>query len=129
MITLHAYVLRELLKTFGLAILALTALFTMGGGLYNVVRSPGVTAASLLSVHSQHKFSHSFSPMCREIHYMRLPLDRPKAIQQLFSRRSRSCVDITCGTIFLALSESGSRREREANWRRLLSWETAFFSE
>jgi len=50
MITLHAYVLRELLKTFGLAILALTALFTMGGGLYNVVRSPGVTAASLLSV-------------------------------------------------------------------------------
>lgn len=50
MITLHAYVLRELLKTFGLTILALTALFTMGGGLYNVVRSPGVTATSLLSV-------------------------------------------------------------------------------
>ena len=49
MITLHAYVLRELLKTFGLTILALTALFTMGGGLYNVVRSPGVTATSLLS--------------------------------------------------------------------------------
>lgn len=46
--TLHGYILRELLKTFGLTLLALTALFTMGGGLYNAVSSEGVTAADVL---------------------------------------------------------------------------------
>lgn len=48
MVTLHAYILRELLKTLGLTVLALTALFTMGGGLYNVIRLEGVTTADVL---------------------------------------------------------------------------------
>jgi lipopolysaccharide export LptBFGC system permease protein LptF len=47
MVTLHSYVLRELLKTFGLALATLTVLFTMGGGLYNVVRYEGVSAADV----------------------------------------------------------------------------------
>ncbi len=47
MVTLHAYVLRELLKTFGLTLAALTALFTMGGGLYNVVSYEGFSAADV----------------------------------------------------------------------------------
>ncbi len=50
MITLHAYILRELLKTFALTAVALSGLFTMGGGLYNVLRYEGVTSADLLSV-------------------------------------------------------------------------------
>ncbi len=49
MVTLHAYILRELLKTLGLTLVALTALFTMGGGLYNVIRYEGVSAADVLS--------------------------------------------------------------------------------
>lgn len=48
MITLHAYVLRELLKTFGLALAGLTILFTMGGGIFNVMHSEGVTTADLM---------------------------------------------------------------------------------
>ena len=48
MITLHAYVLRELLKTFGLTLTALTVLFTMGGGLYNVVRYEGISAGDVV---------------------------------------------------------------------------------
>ncbi|MBP7745000.1 MAG: LptF/LptG family permease [Phycisphaerae bacterium] len=47
MVTLHTYVLRELLKTFGLALAALTVLFTMGGGLYNIVRYEGVSAGDV----------------------------------------------------------------------------------
>jgi len=50
MVTLHAYILRELLKTFGLSVLALTALFALGGGLYNVMRVEGVTAGDLFTV-------------------------------------------------------------------------------
>jgi len=46
---LHAYVLRELLKSFALTLLALTVLFTLGGGLYNVLRYEGVNAADLAS--------------------------------------------------------------------------------
>jgi lipopolysaccharide export LptBFGC system permease protein LptF len=46
---LHAYVLRELLKSFALTLLALTVLFTVGGGLYNVLRYEGVNAADLAS--------------------------------------------------------------------------------
>lgn len=49
-VTLHSYVLRELLKTFGLALAALTVLFTMGGGLYNVVRFEGVSAGDVFGV-------------------------------------------------------------------------------
>ncbi|MCG3128348.1 MAG: hypothetical protein CHACPFDD_03232 [Phycisphaerae bacterium] len=45
--TLHGYILRELLKTFGLAQLALTGLFTMAGGLYNVMRYEGVTSSDI----------------------------------------------------------------------------------
>ncbi|MGE0482274.1 MAG: LptF/LptG family permease, partial [Phycisphaerae bacterium] len=48
MFTLHAYILRELLKTFGLTILALTGVFTLGGGLYNVMRFEGVSSADLI---------------------------------------------------------------------------------
>lgn len=48
MVTLDAYILRELLKTLGLTVLALTALFTMGGGLYNVIRFEGLTTADVL---------------------------------------------------------------------------------
>jgi lipopolysaccharide export LptBFGC system permease protein LptF len=48
MVTLHSYILRELLKTFGLTLAALTALFTMGGGLYNVVRLEGVSAGDVV---------------------------------------------------------------------------------
>lgn len=48
MFTLHAYVLRELLKTLGLTVIALTALFTMGGGLYNVVRPEGFSSSDVL---------------------------------------------------------------------------------
>jgi len=50
MATLHSYILRELLKSFGLSVLALTALFTMGGGLYNVLKFEGVTTADIFTV-------------------------------------------------------------------------------
>jgi lipopolysaccharide export LptBFGC system permease protein LptF len=50
MVTLHSYILRELLKAFGLTLLALTALFTMGGGLYNVLKFEGVTTGDLFTV-------------------------------------------------------------------------------
>lgn len=48
MTTLHAYILREMLKTFGLAIVALTLVFTLAGGLYNVIRFEGVTSADFV---------------------------------------------------------------------------------
>lgn len=49
--TLHRYVLRELLKNFGLTVAALTALFTMGGGLLNAVRGGGaVGVGDLLKI-------------------------------------------------------------------------------
>src|SRR5512134_685521 len=48
MVTLHSYILRELLITFGLTLAALTALFTMGGGLFNVVRYEGVSAGDVV---------------------------------------------------------------------------------
>ena len=50
MVTLHAYILRELLKAFGLTLFALTALFTMGGGLYNVVHYEGISAGDVLGL-------------------------------------------------------------------------------
>jgi lipopolysaccharide export LptBFGC system permease protein LptF len=50
LLTLYSYVFRELLKTFGLTVLALTVLFTLGGGLYNAMRYEGVTAADLFYV-------------------------------------------------------------------------------
>ncbi len=46
--SLHGYFLRELLKTFALALLAMTGMLVMAGGLYNVVRLEGITAADLL---------------------------------------------------------------------------------
>ena len=48
MVTLHSYVLRELLKTFGLALATLTVLFNMGGGVYNVLRFEGVSAGDVV---------------------------------------------------------------------------------
>lgn len=50
MATLHGYILRELLKTFALALLALTVIFTMGGGLLNIVRYEGVTTADIFKL-------------------------------------------------------------------------------
>ncbi|MBN2445221.1 MAG: LptF/LptG family permease [Phycisphaerae bacterium] len=50
MITLHNYVLRELLKTFVLSVIAMTALFTIGGGVFNVVRYEGVGAAEVFTI-------------------------------------------------------------------------------
>jgi len=50
MVTLHAYILRELLKTFALAVIALAGLFTMAGGLVTVIRYEGITAANLVVV-------------------------------------------------------------------------------
>ena len=50
MITLHNYVLRELLKTFILSAIAMTALFTIGGGIFNVVRYEGVGAAEIFTI-------------------------------------------------------------------------------
>jgi lipopolysaccharide export LptBFGC system permease protein LptF len=50
MVTLHGYILRELLKSFGLTVLALTALFTMGGGLSTVIKFEGVTAGDIFVV-------------------------------------------------------------------------------
>lgn len=48
MFTLYGYILRELLKTTLLAVTAMTVLFTMGGGVYNIVRFEGVSADDLL---------------------------------------------------------------------------------
>lgn len=48
--TLHAYILRDLLKTFLLALLAMTVIVTMGGGLINVIKFEGVTSRDVLSV-------------------------------------------------------------------------------
>ena len=50
MVTLHSYILRELLKSFGLALLALSALFTMGGGLYDVMKVEGITTGDIFAV-------------------------------------------------------------------------------
>lgn len=50
MTTLHGYILRELLKTFLLTLTALTALFSMGGGLFNLLKYEGVTAADVVRV-------------------------------------------------------------------------------
>lgn len=48
LVTLHGYILREVLKTFLLTLAGLTVLFTMGGGLFNVVRQEGVTTTDFL---------------------------------------------------------------------------------
>lgn len=48
--TLHGYILRELLKTFGLATLALTGLVTMAGALYNVIRQEAITATDIFFI-------------------------------------------------------------------------------
>ncbi len=48
MVTLHAYILRELLKTFALTLVALTGLLTMGGGLFNAVTYEGISATDVV---------------------------------------------------------------------------------
>lgn len=42
--TLHAYILREMLKTTALTVAALTILITLGGGIFNLLRFQGVSA-------------------------------------------------------------------------------------
>jgi hypothetical protein len=44
MVTLHAYILRELLKTFALAVVVVSAVFMLGGGIFSVLTKEGVTA-------------------------------------------------------------------------------------
>lgn len=46
---LHGYILRELLKTFGLTLAALTVLFTLGGGLFNTLRFEGINPRDLMT--------------------------------------------------------------------------------
>lgn len=48
--TLHGYILRDLLKTFVLAALALTGLFTMAGALYNILRYEGLSASDIFYI-------------------------------------------------------------------------------
>lgn len=48
--TLHSYILRDLLKTFLLTILAITVIITMGGGVINVIRFEGVTSGDVLRI-------------------------------------------------------------------------------
>ncbi|QOJ15890.1 MAG: LptF/LptG family permease [Planctomycetia bacterium] len=50
LLTLHSYILRDLLKTFLLTILAITAIITLGGGIINVIRFEGVTSEDILLV-------------------------------------------------------------------------------
>lgn len=48
--TLHWYIFRELFKTFLITTVATTALFTMAGGIYNVVRQEGVGGAEIFDL-------------------------------------------------------------------------------
>ncbi len=48
MTTLYSYILRELVKTTLLAVTAMTVLFTMGGGLFNVINFEGVSSGDIL---------------------------------------------------------------------------------
>lgn len=48
--TLHGYILRDLLRTFVLAALALTGLFTMAGALYNILRYEGLSASDIFYI-------------------------------------------------------------------------------
>jgi len=50
MLTLQSYILRELLKTFALALAAMTGLLTMAGSLFSVLKFEGLTPANLLRV-------------------------------------------------------------------------------
>jgi lipopolysaccharide export LptBFGC system permease protein LptF len=47
MSTLHGYILRELLKTFALSLTGLTVLFTIGGGVWNTLRTEGIGAGDV----------------------------------------------------------------------------------
>ncbi|MCK6482908.1 MAG: LptF/LptG family permease [Phycisphaerae bacterium] len=50
LLTLHRYILREMLKTFALCALALTLLVTMGGGAANLLRGEGFSAADAIRI-------------------------------------------------------------------------------
>ncbi len=50
MLTLHAYIARELLKTFAMTSVALTLLVVMGGGVANIFRSQGIGAEEMAKV-------------------------------------------------------------------------------
>lgn len=48
--TLHGYILRELLKVFGLTLVAMTAVLSMAGALYNLLQYEGITATDLFAI-------------------------------------------------------------------------------
>lgn len=48
--TLHGYILRELLKVFGLTLIAMTAVLSMAGALYNLLQYEGITATDLFAI-------------------------------------------------------------------------------
>ena len=48
MLTLHWYIFRELIKTFLLTVIATTALVTLAGGIFNVVRQDGITGTDII---------------------------------------------------------------------------------
>lgn len=50
MVTLYRYILRELLKTFVLALVAMTTLLTIAGGVYNAVKREGVGQPELFAI-------------------------------------------------------------------------------
>lgn len=50
MLTLHGYILRELTRSFALTIVALSGLFTMAGGLFNIVRYEAISASDLFTI-------------------------------------------------------------------------------
>lgn len=50
MITLHRYILSELLKTFLLAAVAVTTLFVLGGGIFNAVSRQGLGGEAILAL-------------------------------------------------------------------------------
>jgi lipopolysaccharide export LptBFGC system permease protein LptF len=49
MTTLHRYVLRELLKTFGLAAVAITLLMVLAGGVYSMISQEGIGGGDALT--------------------------------------------------------------------------------
>jgi len=48
--TLHSYILRELLKTTALTVTALTALITLGGGIFNLLHVQGISASDFVGM-------------------------------------------------------------------------------
>ncbi len=77
MTTFHGYILRELLKVFGLTLAALTALFTMGGGMWNALHREGVSAGDVIG------FLHLLIPVALTI---TMPLSAVFAAAMVYGR-------------------------------------------